>query len=157
MCVAGYLRALISTAGSLVLSLGRPALDTAMGAIRATVLAVGIVMLAPHGIVGAAIASLLSLLVTVPVWLFSLYRVHARPLHAVAITAGRLPAAIAAGGAAWAVAHLPWPPLLQVVVGLAAGGVAWLAAVALFDRRLGDELLAIIRRLNVTRFLVRTG
>ena len=157
MCVAGYLRALISTAGSLVLSLGRPALDTAMGAIRATVLVVGIVMLAPHGIVGAAIASLLSLLVTVPVWIFSLHRVHAGPLHALAITVGRLPVAVAAGGAAWGVAHLPWPPLLQVVAGIAAGVIAWGVAVALLDRRLGHELLSILRRLDVTRFLARAG
>ena len=94
---------------------------------------------------------------TVPVWLYSLHRVHARPLHAVAITGGPLPVAFAAGGAAWAVAHLPWPPLLQVVAGIAAGAVAWLVAVVLLDRRLGDELAAIVRRLNVTRFLVRTG
>ena len=62
-----------------------------------------------------------------------------------------------AGGAAWAVAHLPWPSLLQVVVGIAAGVAAWLVAVAVLDRRLADELLAVLRRLNVTRFLVRTG
>ena len=157
MCIAGYLRALISTAGSLVLSLGRPALDTAMGAIRAIVLVAGIILLAPHGIVGAAIASLLSLLVTVPVWVYSLHRVQARPLQALAITAGRWPVALAAGGAAWAVAHLPWPPLLLVVAGIAAGTAAWLVAVVLLDRRLGDELAAILRRLNVTRFLVRAG
>src|SRR4051794_24764977 len=74
MCIAGYLRALISTAGSLVLSLGRPALETMMGAIRATVLVVGIIALAPHGVVGAAVASLLSLVVTVPMWVLSLWR-----------------------------------------------------------------------------------
>jgi lipopolysaccharide exporter len=153
MCVAGYLRALISTAGSLVLSLGRPALDTAMGAIRATVLVVGIITLAPHGIAGAAIASLLSLVVTVPIWLYSLHRVDAGPLHALAVTIGRLPVAFAAGGAAWTVAHLPWPPLLRVVAGIIAGIAAWLVAAMVLDRRLADELGSIVRRLNVTRFI----
>jgi PST family polysaccharide transporter len=153
MCVAGYLRALVSTAGSLVLGLGRPALDTAMGAMRAVVLVVAIIILAPHGVVGAAVASLLSLLVTVPVWMYSLWRVDARPLHAVAVAIGRLPVAAAAGGAAWAVAHLPLSPLVKVLVGSVAGLLAWVVATVTLDRPLADEVTAILRRLNVTRFV----
>jgi O-antigen/teichoic acid export membrane protein len=156
MCVAGYLRALVSTAGSLVLGLGRPALDTAMGAMRAAVLVLGIILLAPHGVVGAAIASLLSLVVTVPIWIFSLQRVGARPMHAMGVVVGRLPVALAGGGAAWAVAHLPWPPLLQVLAGCAAGVVGWILATVTLDRPLADELAAILRRLHVTRLVSRS-
>ncbi len=157
MCVAGYLRAVVSTAGSLVLSLGRPALDTMMGAVRATVLVVGIVTLAPHGVVGAAIASLLSLVVTVPMWAVSLWRVQAGATRAIGIAVGRLPAAAVAGGTAWAIAHLPWPPLVRVIVGIGCGLVAWIVTVVLVDRRLSTELASILRRLNVTRFSGRVA
>ncbi len=157
MCIAGYLRALISTAGSLVLSLGRPALDTAMGVLRASVLVGGMIVLAPHGIIGAAVASLLSLVVTVPVWFFGLYRVRARPWHAVATAAGRLPATLVAGAVAWAVAQLPWPALARVVVGSTAGFLAWVVAVFVLDRRLAAELTAILRRINIARILPRFG
>jgi hypothetical protein len=117
------------------------------------VLVVAIIILAPHGVVGAAVASLLSLLVTVPVWMYSLWRVDARPLHAVAVAVGRLPVAAAAGGAAWAVAHLPLSPLVQVLVGSVAGLLAWVVATATLDRPLADEVTVILRRLNVTRFV----
>jgi O-antigen/teichoic acid export membrane protein len=157
MCVAGYLRALVSTAGSLVLSLGRPALDTMMGAVRATVLVVGIITLAPRGVAGAAVASLLSLVVTVPMWVLSLWRVQARPGHAVRIAIGRLPAAAVAGGTAWAVAHLPWPSLACVVVGMVAAFGAWLVAVILFDRRLSEELVIALRRIRPKRAMSRAA
>ena len=118
----------ISTAGSLVLGLGRPALDTAMGAMRAVVLVVGIITARP-----------------------ARRRRRRRRLAAVAgrdgpgvdlqpapgrrppaaraspIAVGRLPVAAAAGGAAWAVAHLPWPPLLQVRRRRRVAGVVGLA------------------------------
>ena len=146
LCLAGYLRAVVSTSGSLVLSLGRPQLDALMGTARALVLVVGIIALAPHGVVGAAVASLMSLLVTVPVWLFSLWRVDAHPWHAVQIAIGRLPVAICAGGAAYVVAQLPWGPLPRVVAGTIAGAVGRAVAITLFDRPLGRELAVILRR-----------
>jgi hypothetical protein len=67
------------------------------------------------------------------------------------------PALLAAGGAAWAVAHLPWPSLLQVVAGIVAGVVGWLVPVVLRNRRLADALLSSLRRINAARFRARAG
>ena len=103
MCLAGYVRAVVSTAGSLVLGLGRPELDAFMGVARAVVLVVGVITLSRYGVVGAAVASLLSLLVTIPVWLWSLAKVGASPGRAVQVTLWRVPAAAMAGAAAWCV------------------------------------------------------
>ena len=144
MCVAGYLRAVVSTSGSLVMSLSRPALDTLMGSVRAVTLVVGIIVLAPHGVVGAAVASLLSLVVTIPMWLVSLYRVRANPLQALGVLIGRLPVALAAGAAAWAAAQLPVSSLGKVAFGLLAGFAGWVVAMGLFDQVLGREVGGIV-------------
>ena len=120
-----------------------------MGAIRAVVLVVGIIVLAPHGIVGAAIASLLSLVVTVPMWLYSLCsgatRGHCTPSPSPPV-ACRSPSPPAGP-------HGPSPTCpgrhgCASLAGSAAGAVAWVLAVVLLDRRLADELVPLLRRLH---------
>ena len=148
MCVAGYLRAVVSTAGSLVLGLGRPSLDTLMSSARAVVLVVAIITLAPHGVVGAAIASLLSLVVTVPLWLMALALVDAHPAAAVSVALRRLPVAFIAGAGAWSVSLAPWGPLVTLLVGGLLGLVGAAIGTALFDRPLGRELSAMARRMR---------
>jgi teichuronic acid exporter len=148
MCVAGYLRAVVSTAGSLVLGLGRPQLDTLMSSARAVVLVVAIVALAPHGIVGAAIASLLSLVVTIPLWLVALAIVGAHPATAVGVALRRLPVAFTAGLGAWSVSLAPWGSLVSLLVGSVVGLVGGVVGIALFDRPLGRELSSMARRMQ---------
>jgi O-antigen/teichoic acid export membrane protein len=148
MCVAGYLRAIVSTSGSLVLGLGRPQLDTLMSSARAVVLVVAIVALARYGIVGAAVASLLSLVVTIPLWLFVLAKIGARPVAALGVVVRRLPVAVTAGAAAWSVTLVTWGPFARLLVGGAAGLVGGAIGVALFDRPLGRELSSVARRLR---------
>jgi O-antigen/teichoic acid export membrane protein len=140
MCLAGYLRAIVSTAGSLVLGLGRPELDALMGLARAVVLVTGVIVLSRFGVIGAAVASLLSLVVTIPVWLLSLAKVGASPVETVHITVARLPATVTAGIAAWSVGLTSWGPVASLLAGLVAGAVGFLVGIALFDRPLQREL-----------------
>jgi lipopolysaccharide exporter len=148
MCLAGYLRAVVSTAGSLVLSLGRPELDTLMNVVRGVVLVVGIITLTRYGINGAAVASLLSLVVTIPLWLATLAMVGASPVVAVRVALRRLPAAITAGGAAWAVSLVEWGPVVRLLVGSTAGLIGGIVGIAVFDRPLGLELASVARRVR---------
>ena len=148
MCLAGYLRAVVSTAGSLVLGLGRPGLDTLMGVARAVVLVVGIIVFARYGVAGAAVASLLSLVVTVPVWLWSLAAVGASPGAAVHVTLLRLPAALTAGIAAWGVSLTGWGPVARLIIGLVAGLAGFLIGMYLFDSPLRRELASIVRQVR---------
>ena len=90
---------------------------------------------APHGVVGAAVASLLSLVVTVPMWVLQPVP-GAGPARGTPsrIAVGRLPAALAAGDGRGPSPTCRGRRWRCVVVGSTAGFLAWVVAVIVLDR-----------------------
>ena len=141
MAAAGLVRAIEATGGPLFLAVGQPYWDTAMQAVRTVVLIGGVALLIePFGIRGAAIASLASVLAALPVWALGLGHTSLSPLRFSAVVLRRLPAAVLAGGAAWAAAQAVRSDLAALSLGLVAGSVLWCSYVWLIDHELREEL-----------------
>jgi O-antigen/teichoic acid export membrane protein len=155
LAVAGAFQAVLATGGSLFLGTGRPQLETAMQALRALVLFAGLaVLLGPLGITGAAIASLLSVVATMPVWTAGVRRVGIAPRVALLDLGARLPAARVCALVALGVAGAVPTAAVGLIAAIFAGGTAWAAIVAFADRPLRRELVDVWR--TVVRALKRT-
>jgi O-antigen/teichoic acid export membrane protein len=152
MATAGYVRAVLATGGPLFQGAGLPHLDTALQVVRAVVLLTGVALLVQdHGIRGASVASLASVVLVLPIWAIGLGRVGIRSGAAFRVVLGRLPAALVAGGIAWAVAGTIGPHLAATVAGFASGGAAWLIVVAVADRTMATSLRSLMQRVRGAR------
>jgi O-antigen/teichoic acid export membrane protein len=146
MAAGGYARALAATGGTMFAGVGRPAYDTAMQALRALVLVSALVALLRFGVVGAAVASLCSVVALVPLWLAGLSRLGISPGEVCSCVAHRLPAALVCGAAATLSAQLVTTPIASLLLSVLVGGLSWLLVSFLIDRALLHELSAIGRR-----------
>jgi O-antigen/teichoic acid export membrane protein len=140
MAAGGYVRALAATGGTMFAAVGRPAYDTAMQALRAAVLVGALIALLRFGVVGAAVASLTSLIALLPVWLLGLWRLGLRPMHACSTVARRLPAALACGATAALASELVTTPIVSLFLSVLLGSLCWLLISLVIDQPLLREL-----------------
>lgn len=145
LAIGGAIRAVVATGGFLFLGGGMPNLDTGMQAVRVATLTLTLILVVPFGIVGAAVASLLSTLATVPVWIYGLRRLDL-PWDSLLRDVGRrmLPA-VTAGIVAWWSQSPFTEAWVRLVVAVGSGTAVWVAFIAFVDPRFGREAWTTVR------------
>ena len=146
MSVAGFLRAILSASGHLALASGRPKLEAKVQIWRAVGLLALIWLVIPFGIVGAAVASLGSLVAAIPPAWSAVRAVGHNPRAAARAVLARLPAL---GCGAIAVASATWllDGAVSLVVSWVVGFLVWAAAVAAFDAPVRQDLQRVVARM----------
>lgn len=146
---AGFIRAIVGSGGIYFLARGRPQLDTLMQALRFAVLAAGLLlMLGRWGIEGAAIASLLSVLATVPFWLRGLRQFGYSCLQLLGVVARPLPALVVSGLVGHAASDLVAQPLPSLLVSSAVVILLWSLLTAVLQPDLRQELVLVLKHLR---------
>ena len=144
MTVAGFVRAMLATGGSFFIAADRPHLDTVMQSLRAVSLLVALAFLLRYDAAGAAVASLVSILVVLPIWIAGLRSMGVEARSVTWAVAASVPhTAVVAAVAALAaplLAGLGARTLLIAVLYL----VVALATAPLVNRRLVDEIGSLL-------------
>ncbi len=149
MAGAGFLRAVAASGGPLFLAVDKAYWDTAMQAVRSVVLLVGVVILiGPYGISGAALASLISVLLALPVWAAGIRSSGVSLTDSLGVVLRRLPSAVTAGVAALGSTLVVTSPLAGFVVGALTGGLVWSGCIWFLDQGLREQLRALLTGLR---------
>lgn len=152
LSAAGFVRAVVASGGTFFMAGGRPELDTAMQTLRLAVLVAGLaLLLGTWGIVGAAFASLLSVLATVPFWLRGLGRFGYHLTELLRATVSPLPAVVLAGLVSAGTDALIRPPLPSLLVTGVMAVLSWLILSALLNPQLRQELVLVTKHLRSSR------
>lgn len=152
LAVAGYVRAIVASGGTYFMAGGHPQLDTSMQAARLVVLTVGLaLMLGIWGIEGAALASLLSVLATVPFWLRGMRRLGYTSIQLLSAVVRPIPAVVVGGLAAVAVNTIVTGSLWSLVAASTAAVVSWIMLTAVLNPDLRGELVLVVRYLRPVR------
>lgn len=142
MSGAGFLRAMLGTGGQLFLAAGRAEADTRMQVWRVLALACTIWLVVPWGIRGAALASLFSIIATVPSWGYGLRQLGLHVPTITRVVLSRSSFGVAAAGVAAAIVGMFRLGTLPTLLLSASGSVTlWIAAVRILDRDLWEEML----------------
>lgn len=143
MSLAGFVRALLSTGGAMFLAAGQPRLDTQMQVIRTITLFASLVLIIPLGVVGAALASLVSVCACVPVWLRGLDRCGVELALVRRTLTKRTPALALIAVALLPAMLLPLTPAMGLaVIGVLGVASTWVAYWKL-DVEVGREFIAV--------------
>lgn len=149
LATAGFVRAILASGGTYFMAGGQPQLDTSMQALRLAVLAGGLlVMLGTWGIEGAAVASLLSVVATVPFWLRGLRRLGYSPPELMRTVARPLPAVGAAGLGGLATSAILSDPLASLLTTSIVVLSSWLTLTAVLHPDLRRELVLVLHHLR---------
>lgn len=146
MSLAGFVRALLSTGGAMFLAAGQPHLDTQMQVIRTVILFACLGLIIPFGVVGAALASLVSVCACVPVWLRGLDRCGVRLALIRRTLAQRIPALALVAVALLPALLLPLRPATGLVAIGVLGAVSTWVAYWRLDVEVGREFIAVARQ-----------
>lgn len=146
IAVAGFVRAVLATGGALFLAAGRPALDTAMQVVRTVTLLLALPLVIPFGALGAAIAALVSVIATVPVWVRGAVRVGVSPRALAGTVLARIPAIFCTLVVSSSLTLLSSPGAMWLAITLCASGLTWLIVVRIMDPGVWAELRPLLRR-----------
>lgn len=147
MSVAGFIRALLSTGGAMFLAAGQPRLDTQMQVVRTITLLLGLLLIVPLGVLGAALASLLSVCACVPVWLRGLHRCGISLRLVRHTLARRLPALTFIAAVLLPVVLLPLRPVMGLAALAVMGLLGAMGAFWRLDAAVGREFVAVARQI----------
>lgn len=149
LSAAGVLRSLAATGGALFLGVGRPGLDARMQWVRAGVLVPALALVLPFGVLGAAVASLLSVIGALLAWSAGLGAVGMTRVTVVREASKRLPAPAVALAVTMLVSRpIAASPWFALLVGSVTFLVVWSLLVWVADRSLFRELLSVRRMLR---------
>ena len=152
LSAAGVVRALAATGGALFLGAGRPGLDARMQWVRAGVLLPALALVLPYGVLGAAAASLISVLGALLAWGLGLRALDMDRVTIVMEALRRLPVPAIALAVTVLVSRSiiagPWHALLG---GSLTFVTVWSLLIWVGDRSLFKELALIRRMLRARR------
>lgn len=146
--IAAAIRAVTGTGSALFLAIGQPALSSALEVVRALALALGLSLIFPFGLVGAAGAALISSLATIPVWMRGCRAALVKPSRLMPILK-RVPLALVpavAGGSL----EVAWESPSSIFISAPIGFGCYLLLVKRWNQQLWDEWMDVLRKLRNT-------